>query len=180
MEINPSCTVCKHIDRLKIEEALKAGEAFRSVSRKSGLSRSALGRHIKQHTDIRVLVTKNSPESLVSVLNTGPKATIAEKEIVASGGISNIAGQVGNLYVKAVKLMNRAERAGNFAASVSANRQALSCLEVYFKSSEALYAIKKREEAEESLTTIRGAILDALADFPEAKIAVAQALEASA
>jgi len=166
MIINPRCKVCRHKDRLKIDEAIIAGQTLASLSSKAGVSEASLHRHKTRHMDIQIITS--------STLKAPIRVPVKEDT-----HMGNIAHRVGSLYLKSVRLMEKAEKGGNLSVAVAANKQALNCLEVYFKSSEVAYSLKKRIDAEESMAKLRGAVLEALAKFPEAKLAVARALEAS-
>jgi len=43
------CTVCDHPERAAIDLALVGGEAFRDIAGRSGLAKSAIGRHRADH-----------------------------------------------------------------------------------------------------------------------------------
>jgi hypothetical protein len=40
------CTLCRHPDRLRIDQALAAGASVRAIARREGLSKSVVGRHL--------------------------------------------------------------------------------------------------------------------------------------
>ena len=157
------CTVCLHKDRVKIDEAMTAGEPLSSISKKSGISVSSLARHRKNHMDLRIIRTKT--KNIPPTLSTG------------NPRIDNIANQVANLFGSAIELMEKAKKEKQYNAAVNANKQALNCLEVYFKSSETVYKIKKAQQAEEDAHKVTSKILEALKDHPEARIAVARTLD---
>jgi len=49
------CTVCDHIERHGIDEALVSGAPYRSVAKRFGLSESAVYRHKTEHLPAHLL-----------------------------------------------------------------------------------------------------------------------------
>jgi hypothetical protein len=47
----PPCTVCKHVDRARIEATRIAGVSLDNVSAKFGVSRDVVHRHMTRHVD---------------------------------------------------------------------------------------------------------------------------------
>lgn len=162
MVINPRCTVCRHHDRIKIDTAINAGASLKGISEKSGLSMSALHRHRTSHMDHRVVMTT--------------KKTLPKTIKKSDPRVGDFAHQVGHLFTRSLQIMDKAEDAEQWPSAVAANRQALNCLEVYFKASEVAYKMKNKDKDKVSVEKMRGVILDALKEHPEVRVKVADAL----
>ena len=58
------CTVCRHERRLEIDEALLAGEPFRTLEKRTGTSAGALFRHRHEHISAALLKAKEAAEQV--------------------------------------------------------------------------------------------------------------------
>ena len=150
------CTVCTHPERPTVDAALVAGEPFRYVSERFGTSPAALFRHKAEHL----------PAELT-------KAREAEQVAHAD----DLLGQVQALRDHALRILGKAEAAGDFRSAVGAIREARSCVELL---GELLHELERRPTvnilvAPEWLA-VRSALLEALRPFPEARAAVSERL----
>ena len=57
------CTVCDHLERHSIDEALVVGATYRGVARRFGLSESAVYRHKTKHLPVYLLKAKEAEEA---------------------------------------------------------------------------------------------------------------------
>jgi hypothetical protein len=153
------CAVCDHPERTAIDQALVRGE---SVSRNSALFRvstDSLERHKANHL---------------------PKAVVKAQEVreVAKG--DDLLREVRILRSKAYSLLLKAEEKGDLRTALGGIREARGCLELLAK---LLGELDERPQinvliASTEWTSVRGLILKALLPYPEARVAVAEALDA--
>jgi len=151
-----TCTICSHPDRKAIDAALVGREAYRHIAGRFGTSTGALQRHKSEHL----------PASLV-------RAREAEEVTQAD----NLLDQVRSLQKKTLGILDRAEAAGDLRTALAGVREARGCLELLAKLSGEL-----DERAQVNILVapewiaLRGNILTALETYPEARRAVAEAL----
>jgi DNA-binding transcriptional ArsR family regulator len=53
--VNTQCTICQHPKREEIEDALVRRVPMRRIARRYGVSKSAVGRHIRSHVAEKLL-----------------------------------------------------------------------------------------------------------------------------
>ena len=150
------CTVCDHPERHGIDEALVTGAPYRSVAKRFELSESAVYRHKTEHLPAHLLKAK-------------------EVEEVAQA--DDLLEQVRNLQAHALDILERAEKAGDLRTALAAISQARGNLELLGKLAGEL---DERPVVNVLLSpqwlTIRTTMLEALAAYPEARVAVAESL----
>lgn len=150
------CTVCTHPERQAIDTALVAGESFRYVSERFGPSATALFRHKAEHM----------PAALT-------KAQGAQEAAQAD----DLLGQVRTLQTRTLAILDRAETAGDLPTALRAIGEARRNLELLARLSGEL-----DERAQVNILVapewlaMRALLFNALAPYPEAKVAVAGAL----
>lgn len=157
------CTVCAHPDRPAIDQALVNRRSFRTLAERFGLGRMALVRHHDDHLPVDLAQAKAA-------------ADVAQSD--------DLLAQIVTLKARAMKILDRAEKADKFVPAIMAIREARECVELL---AEMVQAIDRRPTlnllvAPEWLAA-RSVLLDALRPYPEARAAVAArlvALEASA
>jgi len=150
------CTICTHKDRLEIDKALLAGVSNRTLSAQYGVSISAVQRH-RQHI----------PGHLA-------KAKQAEEVTQAD----NLLDDLQYLKGKAISLLEQAEKESNLSAAAQLISQARQTVEV-------LAEVRGELDRKTTINILvnpqwietRTVILKALAPYPEARQAVALALE---
>jgi len=152
------CSICGHSDRSAIDAALIAGASLRDIAgRFPGLSKSAISRH-RQHVAETIAVTQQAQQ-------------------VDHGG--SLINQVEAIKSEALTILNDVKGTDKKTA-LAALRRLLECVELMAKvqgtiSSGATINLTVSPE----WARTREIILQALAPFPEARIAVATALQAS-
>ena len=155
-----TCTVCAHPDRDAVDAALVAGEAFRHVAARFGLSTGALQRHRAAHL----------PPALA-------RAREAEEALRAETLLERLRA----LNRETADVLRQARRAGDHDLRLRALARAEKQLEL-----EARLLGELREGAAVNVlvlpewAALRAAVLGALAPHPEARLAVAAALAAGA
>lgn len=156
------CSICTHPARGEIDQALVAGEAAAAVSAryrtKSGrlLGRMAMQRHREEH----IPPTLAKAQSAVEVANA-----------------DDLLAQVRTLHAKALGILDTAEAAGQLMAALAAIREARGCLELLGK---LMGEIDERPQVHLHLSaewlSVRAALVDVLAPYPEARAAVVERL----
>ncbi len=110
-----TCTVCTHAEREAIDQALVSGEPFRHIAARTGTSTGALQRHKQEHI----------PEALA-------KATEARELAHAD----SLAEQIQNLSARTMRILDKAEKAGDLRTALAAIGQAKGVLELKAKVAE--------------------------------------------
>jgi hypothetical protein len=106
------CTVCDHLEKYSIDEALVDGAPYRSVARRFGLSQSAVYRHKTEHLPAHLLKAR-------------------EVEEVAQA--DDLLEQVRQLQIHALDILERAKKAGDLRTALAAISQARGNLELLGK-----------------------------------------------
>lgn len=150
------CSVCHHEAREAIDKALLSGTPNRGIARTYALSEDAIARHRRAHL----------AESLAQAAQA---ATVAKAD--------DLLAEVRALRSKAVSLLLKAERAGDYRTALAGIREARACVEVLL---EVEGELDRRPVVNLVLSpewlALRGAILTALRPYPEARLTVAAAL----
>ena len=155
-----TCSVCRHPQRPAIDRALVAGTSIRDIAGQFSLSRSAVERHRAEHVPLRLV--KREEE----------RQTLDADELLA---------QAKGLYSKAVGLLRQAESAGDVRAALVGVRTALAVLELLLEVEGRLHrAPQINLTISAEWVELRGAIVSALAPYPDAKRAVVEVLRGRA
>jgi hypothetical protein len=152
------CTVCAHAEREAIDKLLVAGEGLRDIAGRYGLSKSALERHKANHL----------PASLAQA-----------KEAAEVAQADDLLGQLRKLQRITLGLLSKAYSAGDLRTAVAAVGQARGNLELLGK---LLGQLDERAQvnvlvASPEWLALRARILTVLENYPEARLALAAALE---
>src|SRR5262245_50689175 len=105
----PTCSICRHGARQAIDESLVAGTPYRDVSKRFGVTPSALTRHRKAH------------------LSPALVAVNAERE---RHGTDTVADRIEALYRKAAAILQRVDEAGATGQALAAIRELRSLCEL--------------------------------------------------
>jgi transposase-like protein len=151
------CTVCDHLERQSIDEALVSGAPYRSVAKRFGLSESAVYRHKTEHLPAHMLKAKEAEE-------------VAQAD--------ELLEQVRYLQTRALGILERAEKAGDLRTALAAISQARGNLELLGKLAGELdeRPVVNLNVSPEWLE-LRAVIVGALEPHPAAHGAVLTALE---
>src|SRR5215212_4674064 len=106
------CTVCDHLERHGIDEALVTGAPYRSVVKRFGLSESAVYRHKTEHL---------------------PAHLLKAKEVEEAARADDLLEQLRHLQARAFDILERAEEAGDLRTALAAISQARGNLELLAK-----------------------------------------------
>ena len=102
-----TCTICTHTEREAIDAALVTGEPLRTIADRHKVSKTTLLRHRQKHL----------AEQL--------RQADAEGQLSAQRLLHDLAG----LQARAVRLLERAEKAGDLRAALAGVREARGCIE---------------------------------------------------
>lgn len=156
----PRCTVCRHPDRPEIDRQLAGGMSNLGIAERWALSKDSVRRHRATH------------------LSAALKAVQTKRE---TAGATKAVDRAEHLYEKASKILEAAETEGQGQLALSAIKELRATVELLAKLSGELderpqVNILNVAASPEWLAT-QGRMLEALAPFPEARLAVAGALQ---
>lgn len=151
-----TCTICGHPSRKEIDGQIIESVAFRRIAAQFGVSETSLRRHAESHL----------PSLLV-------RARDAEQ--VADAG--SLLDRLQALERRAMGLLSKAEGSGDLRTALAGIREARACLETL---AEVSGELDRRPTVNISMSPewheVRAVLLDALASYPEARLAVAARL----
>lgn len=155
-----ACTVCVHPDRRQVDEEIVGSTPYRRiVERHEGLTISSVSRHRQRHLSPAIV------------------ALAAEQE--RDHG-ETLLGQLRSLYRRVGVILETAERDGRPGVALQAIKEARSILETVARVTGELderpqVQVLNLSTSQEWLS-VQVRILQALANYPEARLAVAAAL----
>ncbi len=151
-----TCTICEHPQRQEIDNQLINGNSFRDIAGRFSLSRSSLSRH-KKHLSSGLTKAKKAAE-------------ISQAD--------DLLAQVRDLQTRALNILDAAEGSGDLRTALGAIREARGNLELLGKLAGELQAGQVVNVlVSPQWVTLRSVILESLEPVPEARLAVASALE---
>ncbi len=151
-----TCQTCQHADRAAIDRELAANTAIPALAALYRVSSDSLLRHKANHL---------------------PKAVArAEAAKEATRG-DDLLDQVNKLKGKAVALLLKAEAAGDYRTALAGIREARACLELLLEvEGEINRAPQVNIIMSPEWARVRAVVVDALAPYPDARLAVAARL----
>ena len=151
------CSICEHESLEQINTLLLKGETYRKISERFSVSAAALSRHKNQHI---------------------PKAMTKAQEAQEVAQADNLLEQVQSLQSRALSILAKAEASGDLRTALTGIREARACLELLAKLQGEL-----QQEGTVNITLapewleLRTVILQSLEPWPEARLAIAQAVK---
>ncbi len=146
------CTICTHEQRAAVERALMDGNAVPALAALYRVSEDALHRHKTHHLPARLARAQEATEA-------------AEAD--------DLLAQLQDLHRRTLTILNRAERKGELRTALSAIRECRGNLELLAELSGEL---DRRAQVNVLVApewlTIRAMLMEALQDYPEARVAV--------
>jgi len=106
------CSVCNNAQVEEINKEIISGTPIRRIAARFGLSASAVARHKKKHL----------PETLLQA-----------REAAEVAHADDLLAQVQELQAKALRILQQAERQGDFKIALSGIKEARACLELLAK-----------------------------------------------
>jgi len=151
------CSVCVHPKQGLIDKAIVAGESYRDIAGRYGLSRSAVERHANGHL----------PTTLVEAEEA--------KEAVRAGDLLN---EVNSLKDRALTILDTAEKAEDWRTALGCIKEARGSIELLAKMIVALQTSAEVDVLRSpEWLELRQRIITALQPYPEAKEALVRALD---
>jgi hypothetical protein len=148
-----SCTICEHPDRDSIDRQLVGDSSNLSISALFGVSESAVRRHKANHLPAKLVMAQAAEE-------------VAQAD--------DLLDQVRDLHARTLAILDAAESTSQHRTALSAIREARSNLELLAK---LLGELDERPQVNILISpTVQTAIIAALGPYPEARLAVADAL----
>lgn len=154
------CSICAHPDRQGIDRDLVGGATLRDIARRHGLSKDAVARHKNRH-----------------LTETMADAVAAQKvELVEHGG--TLVSEANSLLSEAKTLMQEARTAEKRGQAIQAINAAGRLIELLAKLEGAIAsAATVNVLVTPEWSNISRTMLQALMPYPEARYAVAEALD---
>ena len=146
-----TCTICGHSKRSAIEKAILAGEALRAISGRLSVSRQSLARHRDDHLSAAVVKANGAAE-------------------VTRG--DDLLAKVQDLEADAKRIRGRAEKAKDLRTAIAAIRELTRLVDLLGR----LRGELQNTPAVINIQVLAPVILSALADFPEARLALSAKL----
>lgn len=159
----PKCSVCTHEFAEEIDRLLVGGEPYRAIAKRYGMSSTSVMRHRQAHVS----------EALTPVV-VGVESSV--------GPVVATLDRLERLVAETERVLLTARQESKPAQVLAAVKEARQCVEVIAKvrgelASGPTVQVVNLQTAPEWLA-IRGALINALAPFPEAERAVVRAIEA--
>ena len=174
-KLTPRCTICRHPERIRIESARIAGVSLEALATEFGVSRDAVWRHDKSHVkaDYRAALiadvpmaelAKRAAEEGVGLLDhlAIVRRTVLSQLLQASAlndwhAVASLSGRATEVLREIGKLTGELTKIGSITINNNQNVMVVNS---------PLYA------------EMQSTIIHALASFPDARVAVIEALQA--
>jgi hypothetical protein len=151
------CSICTHGERERIEQALIKGKPLRDIAGQHSVSRSALHRHKKHHLPPKLAKAEQAQE-------------VAQAD--------DLLEELGKLRRITWAILGKALAANDLKTTLQAVAQAKSNLELMARLEERLRdGVTINILAVPEWITLRTVILRSLEPYPEARLALAEALQ---
>lgn len=153
-----TCCICAHAKRDEINEGLVEGVSLSNLSAVYKVTEDALARHRDKHL----------PAALVKA---------QEAREIARGDV--LLSEVKGLHSTTMRILAHAEEAGDLKTVLSAVREARSNLLLLARMADQIEGAKQASDSSDSSPEwirMRTRILEALEPYPEAQLAVTEAL----
>jgi predicted nucleic-acid-binding protein len=150
------CSVCSHSEIDKINIELIHGASTRDISARFGLDKSSVSRHNQNHLPAHLSVAAEKNERHRS---------------------SNLLEEIGRLKTKAERIADQAEKDGDLRTALSGIRELTRIIEILAKMRGEIQNPNLNIVLNAEWIELRAVILNALDEYPAAKIKVAEALK---
>jgi hypothetical protein len=151
------CTICNHPHRAEIETKIVNGESNRAIASQHDVNYMAVSRHRRRH-----------------LLEAFTKAKAAKEVLDAD----QLLGKITLLYQKSMNILEKAETADDWSTALRANREVRGNLELLAKLHGQLQdQVNINIINNVQWIELRAVIKEALEPYPEARVAVLQAMK---
>jgi hypothetical protein len=151
------CSCCTHLHRALIDQALIAGTSLRDIARQFNVSKDAVSRHKIDHL---------------------PEIMVRSEEARKVAHADDLLREANRLYAVATTVMEAGQKAKDYGVVLKAVTAAGRVLALLV---ELLGEINRQLQVNVTLTAewieVRAVIIEALAEYPEARAQVALALQ---
>ena len=155
------CTVCEHPDRAELDRAITGGASLSQLAARFRLPATTIGRHRANHVPTEAM-----------------RAAVQAAAVVEADHGVGLAQGAARLRTDALRLLAKAEAAGDLRTALAGVREAARCIELMAKLSGDLDASQTINlTVAPAFVVVQAAILTALDPFPDARRAVVRALE---
>lgn len=154
-----ACSVCVRDDVDRIDADLLAGATIRAIAARTGIAKSAVGRHRQNHLP-----------------SAPPTATRLEEGVVVGEADGTVRAKLLGMVERADRALQAAETKGSVPQIINAISEIRRCYELEAKLSGELAqpgGVSVNVMVSAEWAAIRVAMLEALAPYPDARIAVA-------
>lgn len=103
------CSICTHPERDSINRAIVAGDSYRDIAGRFGVSRSAVERHVNGHL---------------------PAALVEAQQASEVARADDLLAEMRGLKDKALRILEKAEKAGKLGTALQAVRETKGCVEL--------------------------------------------------
>lgn len=170
------CSICRGNHCATINALIRDGRTVRSIANEFGVTDNAVKNHIKNCGILKGSLSSIKEEyEKLKTDSIGPVKTTLPSEIERSRvelNVSTLSENIKVLYTSCLQVMAEAEEQGSNRLKLSAIKEARQILEMVIRASSLV--LEKKDETDWKV--ILEIILIALEPFPEAKIAVSEAL----
>ncbi len=111
------CTICNHPQRVEIDKALVAGESYRSIARRFGVTDSAVGRHKRNGHILEKIAKVGKKRSIRRAKEI--EAAVEEKERFEELHGEAILCKIAELIPRSLEILNKAEKEGTREACMA-------------------------------------------------------------
>ncbi len=171
-----ACTVCAHAERQAIDKALVAGEAFRNIAQRFGTSVAALHRHKGEHLPRLLAKAQRQEVTRATALEAQAHHQAADERAHAL----DVVQQLRTINGAALTVLVEARNARNGDLALKAIDRIQRQIELQAK---LLGELDERPQVNVLImpewVALRAVIVAALAPYPEARLVVAEALDAA-
>lgn len=162
------CSICRHSKVEKIDKLLQSDYPLKYISKKFNISYASLWRHRKNHLPTAIHAQENEVKSLISDVSERLSANKSSKLPIQE----RIASSYEFIMEEAMFQYSMYSRQGEGLLAVKFLEQARRALD---SASKAVDFFSKKTD-DQDWDMLRKIVLEALDDFPEAKLKVAQAI----
>ncbi len=151
------CTICDHPDREEIDNELVEGKPYRSIAKRFNVSAPATLRHKRSHLPAKLILAKKAKEA---------------------ASADRILANVCKLKSRTERIFRKAEKAEDHRIALSAIRELRNTIELLAKlAGELKDGTTVNVLVTPEYRSLRTTIISTLAPYPEARVAVANALK---
>jgi hypothetical protein len=170
-----ACTVCQHPKRFEVEKGLVEGQSYRVLAGRFGLSRSALGRHQQAHLPAHLAHALQTDEARRVAKLTGHRDGLQAEDTRQALDVVQQLRIINSACLEVLKNAREARRDDTLLQAVDRIHRQIELqakLLGELQDGQTVNVLVAPEWHE-----VRAVVIGALGPYPEARLAVAKALE---